>query len=53
LGLQANNGTIAGIELVGSKEKLSWLQQPDALVIKPSQRYPSETAAVYKINFKK
>ena len=53
LGTKAANGTIAGIELVGNADKVSWLQQADALVIKPSKNYPSENAAVYKISFKK
>jgi alpha-L-fucosidase len=53
LGTQANNGSIAAVELLGSKEKVSWVQQPDALVIKPFKTYPSENAVVYKISFKK
>ena len=53
LGGLANNGTISNIELLGSKEKIAWTQQADALVIKPLKNYPSENAVVYKINFKK
>ena len=53
LGTKAANGTIAGIELVGNADKVSWLQQADAVIIKPSKNYPSENAAVYKISFKK
>ena len=53
LSTKAANGTIAGIELVGNADKVSWLQQADALIIKPSKNYPSENAAVYKISFKK
>ncbi len=53
LGLKAANGIIEGVELVGSSDKLSWTQQQDALVIKPSKNYPSENAIVYKISFKK
>jgi alpha-L-fucosidase len=53
LGSGANNGTINTIVLLGSKEKLIWTQQPDALVIKPLKNYPSENAVVYKISFKK
>ena len=49
----ANNGTISNIELLGSKEKIAWTQQTDALVIKPLKNYPSENAVVYKISFKK
>ena len=53
LGAKAGNGVIASVEMTGSDEKISWKQEADALVIKPSQRYPSENAVVYKINFKK
>ena len=53
LGTKAGNGTIATIELVGGNEKVSWSQQADALVIKPSKNYPSQNAVVYKISFKK
>jgi len=53
LGIKSGNGTIASIELVGSNEKVSWSQQADALIIKPSKNYPSENAVVYKISFKK
>ena len=53
LGTKAANGTIAGIELLGNADKVSWLQQVDTLIIKPSKNYPSENAVVYKINFKK
>ena len=53
LGTKAANGTIAGIELLGNADKVSWLQQADALIIKPSKNYPSENAVAYKISFKK
>ncbi len=53
LGTLSNNGVISSIELIGSKEKVSWTQQPDALVVKPSKAYPSENAVAYKIVFKK
>ncbi|MES1222184.1 MAG: alpha-L-fucosidase [Bacteroidota bacterium] len=53
LGLQAGNGIIASIEVVGSTEKISWTQQASALNIKPSKNYPSDNAVVYKIIFKK
>jgi alpha-L-fucosidase len=53
LGIKAGNGTMEAIELLGSNEKISWTQQADALVIKPSKMYPSENAVVYKISFKK
>jgi alpha-L-fucosidase len=53
LGEKAGNGIIAAIELLGSTEKIAWVQGPDALSIKPSKSYPSENAVVYKISFKK
>ena len=53
LGEKAGNGIIASVEMTGSTEKISWTQEPDALVIKPSKSYPSENAVVYKISFKK
>lgn len=53
LGIKAANGTIAGIDLIGSTDKISWKQEAEALVIKPSKTYPSENAIVYKITFRK
>lgn len=53
LGLKSGNGTIKSIDLLGNNEKLSWIQQADALVIKPAKNYPSENAVVYKISFNK
>jgi len=53
LGTKTGNGIVASVDLVGSNEKISWNQQADALMIKPSKTYPSENAVVYKINFKK
>jgi alpha-L-fucosidase len=44
--------TVSSVELVGSNEKISWLQQKDGLNIKPSKTYPSENAVVYRIKFK-
>jgi type IV secretory pathway VirB9-like protein len=52
LGTKAANGNIASVELLGSEEKVSWTQQADALLIKPSKSYPSTNAVVYKILFK-
>lgn len=48
----AGNGTIVNVQVVGSKEKISYSQNEDALVIQPLKKYPSENAVVYKINFK-
>jgi len=53
LSQKSGNGNIAGIELVGGSEKINWQQKADALVIQPLKQYPSETAVVYKITFKK
>ena len=53
LGIQAGNGVIASINVLGSNEKIGWTQQANALVIKPSKIYPSQKAVVYKIDFKK
>ncbi|HEY4156025.1 MAG TPA: alpha-L-fucosidase [Puia sp.] len=53
LGLNANNGLIANLELVGSGKKIKWVQHKDALEISPSADYPSEDAVVYEIIFKK
>ncbi|TAM97899.1 MAG: alpha-L-fucosidase [Chitinophagaceae bacterium] len=44
---------IASVMLVGSNEKVSWSQNKEGLTIKPSARYPSDYAAVYRIAFKK
>ena len=43
---------IAAIQLMGSADKVSWKQQPDALVIGPLSSYPSDNAVVYKIQFR-
>lgn len=51
LSARSGNGKIAGIELVGSGEKINWSQNADALVIKPSATYPSENAVTYKVSF--
>ena len=53
LGAKSGNGVIAGLEMVGSNEKVKWSQKADALVIEPTASYPSENAVVYKISFKK
>ncbi len=49
LGSKAGAGKITAVELLGSNEKLSWLQQPDGLLIRPLKNYPSEYAVVYRI----
>jgi hypothetical protein len=52
LGLKANPGTIASVELVGNTEKVRWTQRPDALVIESSASYPADYAVVYRVRFK-
>ncbi len=44
---------VASVELVGSKEKIKWSQEREGLIIKPSNKYPSNYAPVYKITFLK
>mgnify|MGYP001545231405 CR=1 FL=1 len=53
LGLKANPEAIAEISMLGSTDKISWSQNANELIIKPSARYPSDYAVVYKILFKK
>jgi alpha-L-fucosidase len=53
LSTKANNGIVAGVELIGSNEKVNWSQKTEGLMIRPSKNYPSEYAAAYKIVFKK
>lgn len=52
LSVNAHNGTVESVELVGSKEKISWTQQADNLSIKPLKAYPSAYAVAYRIKFK-
>ena len=50
---KAVNGIIAGVEVLGSSEKVVWSQKPNGLVIQPLKQYPSENAVAYKILFVK
>ncbi|MBZ5856001.1 alpha-L-fucosidase [Flavihumibacter profundi] len=52
LAKRAKNGQIAKIELIGSSEKVNWIQKDDELVIKPLIKYPSTFAISYRIQFK-
>jgi alpha-L-fucosidase len=52
LSTAAGNGNIANVQMVGSKDKVTWSQKPDALTIQPARVYPTTNAVVYKITFK-
>jgi alpha-L-fucosidase len=41
---------IRKVTLLGSKEKLTWSQAPDALTIKAPEKIPNDIANVYKIS---
>lgn len=43
-------GKIAQVELLGSSEKVVWVQKPEGLIIQPSKSWPSECAVGYKIS---
>jgi len=47
-----NNKTIASVKLLGSKEKLTWKQEGDALVIDKPAQLPEWQVATLKIEFK-
>ena len=49
----SNNGNINSVELLGSKDQVSWIQNTEGLVITPSKKYPTAYAVAYKIGFKK
>ena len=44
------NVKIKKIEMLGSKEKLSWNQSPDSLVIRKTKASPNDIALVFKIS---
>jgi alpha-L-fucosidase len=46
------NKTIVDIQLLGSREKLLWVQSNDALTITPPQNQPCDYAVVFKITTK-
>ncbi len=50
---KSGNGKIDNIVLLGSNEKVTWSQNPEALTIQPSKSYPSQSAVGYRITFKK
>ena len=49
LGKKSAYGSVASVSLLGSGEKISWVQKEDALYIVPAKKYPSEHAAAYRI----
>ncbi|TSA37862.1 MAG: alpha-L-fucosidase [Porphyromonadaceae bacterium] len=49
LAAQSKFGKVAGVELLGSTEKIVWVQKPEGLVIQPSKTWPGDCAIGYKI----
>lgn len=49
LGKKNEKSIIKNITLLGSKEKLSWKQYPDSLVIKTPKNIPNSIAVVFNI----
>jgi alpha-L-fucosidase len=47
----ATDKPITRVTLLGSKEKLHWTQEPDALVIQPATSWPTQDAVVFEIKF--
>jgi alpha-L-fucosidase len=43
---------ISSIELLGSKEKVSWKATPAGILIEPAAEWPCAHAVVYKITLK-
>jgi alpha-L-fucosidase len=50
---KVNQQNVASVKLLGSKEKLSWKQENDALVISKPSQLPGWVVATFKIEFKK
>lgn len=46
---QVFKGRVRGVELLGSKEKLTWKQEQDALVIQRPSEFPTSEAVVFKV----
>jgi len=53
LSLNAANGRVQSVSVLGSNEKITWSQEDEALTIRPPRHFPSEYAAAYKITFGK
>lgn len=52
LGLNSQHGRVKKIEVLGSRENISWKQTVDGLVIDKPQQIPNELAVVFGIQFK-
>ncbi|MBL0745424.1 alpha-L-fucosidase [Chryseolinea lacunae] len=52
LGQAAKNGIVKTIELLGSKETVTWKQADAALTIVPAKTYGTTHAVVYRIQFR-
>jgi alpha-L-fucosidase len=46
-------GKIASVELVGSPDKVAWVQDAKGLTLQPVKKYPSENAVSFRITFAK
>jgi alpha-L-fucosidase len=49
LGKTKGNGLVKRIEVLGSREKISWKQNADSLVIQKPKQVPNDLAMVFKI----
>jgi alpha-L-fucosidase len=49
LGKTKSNGIVKRIEVLGSREKISWKQNADSLVIQKPKQIPNDIAVVFKI----
>jgi alpha-L-fucosidase len=52
LGKLKDGSKIKNIEMLGSKEKLSWEQASESLVIRKPKAFPNDIAVVFKISLK-
>jgi alpha-L-fucosidase len=53
LSLDAKNGLVKSVELVGSNDKVNWIQKTEGLQIVPAKGYASVYAVAYMVTFKK
>jgi alpha-L-fucosidase len=52
-GKNKNHSKIKKIEILGSKEKISWTQEKELLKISKLKKYPNQIATVFKITLEK